>query len=88
MRVSCHFKPDLNAKKKPLADLVEEDPFIEQLRRQKESNRTQEGEEVFTLGEGGSVSQKKNRIQMQVKRLIEDQQSFESMKEHTKKLKE
>ena len=29
LRVSCHFKPDLNAKKKPLADLVEEDPFIE-----------------------------------------------------------
>ena len=29
LRVTCHFKPDLNAKKKPLADLVEEDPFIE-----------------------------------------------------------
>ena len=29
LRVTCHFKPDINAKKKPLADLVEEDPFIE-----------------------------------------------------------
>jgi hypothetical protein len=46
----------LNAKKKPLADLVEDDPFIEELRRKKESNHAQEGEEIFTLGEGGSAA--------------------------------
>jgi hypothetical protein len=62
LRISCHFKPDLNAKKKPLAELVEEDPFIEQMRRQKESNFNSGDAEVFTLGDGGSITQKKNRI--------------------------
>jgi hypothetical protein len=56
LRVTCHFKPGLVSKKKPMTELEGVDPFIEQLRRQKENNLVNDSEEIFTLGEGGSIT--------------------------------
>jgi hypothetical protein len=39
-----------------MSDLDTVDPFIEQLRRQKENNMANGGEDIFNLGEGGSIT--------------------------------
>lgn len=71
LRVTCKFKPEPKRKKIVNADPNDEQ-FLADLKKAQELANIEGDDRVgFTLGEGNAY-QKKNRIQLQVQRLMDD----------------